>query len=351
VWTLVGLFQFTDDLKTTNHSIRYDLFAIEMMVAYISAFATPVAITLARWFPIERPKLIRHAVSHVVFSVGFAVCIVLVFSGITLALGVGKSIMRLSFVGVFVPGLVSGIYQHTLTYWVIIGVSHANRYHYAFIERDRRTASLELRASELKTVLRQAQLHALKAQLEPHFLFNTLNAIMVLVRQENEAEAIEMLRRLRELLDCVLRDADAQEVPLNRELEYLRLYLAIEQVRFRDRLCVEISVESEVYNAAVAHMCLQPLVENAIRHGVARSSMAGMIRISASREQDRLKLQIQDDGPGFQGVTPPRRFGIGLANTKARLDRLYGESASLNVEHLPRGGTIATIVVPYHALA
>jgi LytS/YehU family sensor histidine kinase len=174
---------------------------------------------------------------------------------------------------------------------------------------------------------------------------------MVLVRQRRQTEAVEMLRGLRALLECVLRDADAQEVPLHRELEYLRLYLAIEQVRFRDRLHVEIAVEPGLHDAAVAYMCLQPIVENAIRYGVARRSAPGTIQIRASRDREALTLQVQDDGVGFDIPSFPRRPGIGLANTRARLETLYGRRAALEVERAPQGGTIATIIVPYRVLA
>jgi sensor histidine kinase YesM len=351
LWTFVGLSEFTSQLHDqSRRNYWLDGLVIYLVVAYIWAFLAPAVVWLARLFPIERPRKGRHVLMHVVFSVLFTCGVALVFTGISLMSGVGRSLMTMTFTGVLVPAFVTGIHQHLFTYWVIIGIYHAFRYHHAFIERDRQAASLELRASELKTELRRAQLSALRAQLEPHFLFNTLNAIMVLVRQRSDPDSVEMLRRLRELLECVLRDAEVQEVPLDREFEYLRLYLAIEQVRFRDRLRVEMSAEPGLHDAAVAYMCLQPIVENAIRHGVARSSRAGTVRIKASRERDTLRLLVQDDGPGFDGLSFPRRSGIGLANTRARLEKLYGDRAALRVERLPQGGTIATIVMPYHVL-
>src|SRR5262249_3832312 len=249
-----------------------DIFVIYLLVAYIWAFLTPLVIVVARRFRIERPRLARHVLAHLALGFVFAMAVILVFSGITLLFGLGRTLMQMSALGVLIPAFVSGIPLHTFTYWVVVGVYHALLYQQAYIDRDRKAAALELRASELKTELRRAQLHALKAQLEPHFLFNTLNAIMVLVRQERDLEADEMLERLAELLARVFRDVDAQEVSLDREFEHLQLYLAIEQVRFRDRLRVEISADPGVRNAAVAYMCLQPIVENAIRHGVARSS-------------------------------------------------------------------------------
>jgi two-component system, LytTR family, sensor kinase len=173
---------------------------------------------------------------------------------------------------------------------------------------------------------------------------------MVLVRRQSETEAMDMLRRLRGLLTRLFRDADAQEVSLDREIEYLRLYLAIEQVRFRDRLKVEISADPGLRDAAVPYMCLQPLVENAIRHGVARSSAAGTIRITAVRDAHVLRLSVEDNGAGVsasEDFSGPRRSGIGLNNTRARLQHLYGDAAALIVDHGPGWGTMATIDVPY----
>jgi LytS/YehU family sensor histidine kinase len=193
----------------------------------------------------------------------------------------------------------------------------------------------------------RAQLSALKMQLQPHFLFNTLNAIMVLVRQQKGRQAEETLARLSDLLRCVLEDVEAQEVPLRRELEYLQLYLSIEQVRFQDRLRVEIAADPAVLEAAVPHMGLQPIVENAIRHGIGRSSAAGRIQISAERVDEKLVVKIQDDGPGLPLEGASQGRGIGLSNTRARLHQLYGDAAQLIVENGATGGAVATMVLPF----
>jgi LytS/YehU family sensor histidine kinase len=157
-----------------------------------------------------------------------------------------------------------------------------------------------------------------------------------------------MLGRLSDLLRCVLDDGEAQEVPLHRELEYVRLYLAIEQVRFEDRLRVTIAADPAVLDAAVPHMALQPLVENALRHGIARTSAAGTIQISAAGAGDSVVIQVKDDGPGFTGAERPEGWGIGLANTRARLTQLYGETASLTI-HDGAPGAVVTLVLPYHS--
>jgi LytS/YehU family sensor histidine kinase len=243
--------------------------------------------------------------------------------------------------------LILGFHGSVITYWIILGIQATFGYYRQYQERRRQALQLELQASELKSRLVQAQLSALKGQLQPHFLFNTLNAIMVLVRQEKGRQAEEMLARLSDLLRSVLEDVEAQEVPLRRELESLQLYLSIEEVRFQDRLRVEISTEPATLDAAVPHLSLQPIVENAVRHGIGRRSVAGRIEISAAQVNGSLQIQVRDDGPGLPPGGLDATRGIGLANTRARLQQLYGDAARLTVENGPHGGAVATLVLPY----
>jgi sensor histidine kinase YesM len=250
----------------------------------------------------------------------------------------------------FVFLLIIGFHQGVLTYWCILAVQYGFGWYRRFEERRREALRLQLHSSELEKKLVQAHLGALKMQLQPHFLFNTLNAITVLVRQQQGRQAEEMLSRLSDLLRLVLEDVEAQEVPLSRELEYLELYLSIEQVRFQDRLHVKIAVDPECLDAAIPYMALQPIVENAIRHGIGRSSAAGSLVISARRSGDDLLIEIADDGPGLAGQGRPKR-GIGLANTRARLEQLYGVSAQLTLENGPAGGAVARMTLPYHFAA
>jgi len=250
-------------------------------------------------------------------------------------------------VGTFFVVFMLGFHGNITTYFTLLGMQYGWRYYRKYQEREREALRLELDASELRTQLMRAQLSALKMQLQPHFLFNTLNAIMVLVRQQKGRQAEETLARLSDLLRCVLEDVEAQEVPLRRELEYLQLYLSIEQVRFQDRLRVEIAADPAVLEAAVPHMGLQPIVENAIRHGIGRSSAAGRIQISAERVDEKLVVKIQDDGPGLPLEGASQGRGIGLSNTRARLHQLYGDAAQLTVENGATGGAVATMVLPF----
>jgi LytS/YehU family sensor histidine kinase len=265
------------------------------------------------------------------------------------SLGLFPTIMA-SFAATLIFLLIIGFHNGVMTYWTILGIHYAYSWYVRYQERKQAALRLELRSSELQSQLMQARLSALNMQLQPHFLFNTLNAIMVLVRQQKSHDAEEMLSRLSDLLRSVLEDVDAQEVPLRRELEYLELYLAIEQVRFQDRLKVSFDVEPEALDAAVPHMGLQPIVENAIRHGIGKSSKAGSIRISACRVDGSLEIKVEDDGPGPGIAGMERTGGIGLPNTRARLKQLYEDAGSFALKAGQQGGTVATITVPYHLL-
>jgi len=352
-WTVVSLFFFTQDL-VRNLMFRdstpwWHLLVSWLLGAYISAALTPVMLWLGRRFPLERKRWVQRVALHLVFSVSLAIVHLVVDSAVVHGLGLFPTIMT-SYAATFVILMVFGFHGNITGYWIVLGIQAAFRYYHQYQERRQTALRLELQASELQSRLVQAQLSALKGQLQPHFLFNTLNAIMVLVRQEKGRQAEEMLARLSDLLCSVLEDVEAQEVPLRRELESLQLYLSIEEVRFQDRLRVEIAVDPIDLNAAVPHLGLQPIVENAVRHGIGRRSAAGLIEISAARVDQSLRIQVRDDGPGLP-PEPQEKIGeargIGLANTRERLRQLYGDAASLTLDNDPRGGAVATLVLPY----
>jgi sensor histidine kinase YesM len=347
-WTVVGLFFFSQSLTQKLFSrdpTPWWHFLVGWLVGvYTSACLTPVILWLGRRFPIERQNWRRRVALHLALSIGFSFVQLAWESSILPFLGVFPSVMK-GFVGTFFVVFMLGFHGNITTYFTILGIQYGFRYYRKYQERQREALRLELRAAELQSQLMRAQLSALKMQLQPHFLFNTLNAIMVLVRQQKGRQAEEMVARLSDLLRCVLEDVEAQEVPLRRELEYLKLYLSIEQVRFQDRLRVGICADAAILDAAVPHMGLQPIVENAIRHGIGRSSAAGRIEIVARRVNETLQIKVQDDGPGLSSSTGR---GIGLANTRARLEQLYGEAAQLSVENGEASGAVATMVLPYH---
>ena len=317
----------------------------------LSAALTPAILQLARRWPLERSSWYENAAAHFGFSLLF-----------TLIKGILAAIIYQLFPALYAPlpvmsfateltlQMVYGAQNGVIAYWLVIAAQTAHQYYVRYQERAQEAIRLELNAAQLQNQITNARLSALKAQLQPHFLFNTLNAIMVLVRQQKIAVAEATLERFSDLLRAVLADSDAQEVTLERELEYARLYLSIEQLRFSDRLQVRISADPEVLDAAIPHMCLQPILENAIRHGIEKQGTAGHITVRAMRVADRLHVVIADSGPGFTADPCLGADGIGLSNTRARLAQLYGSSAELRAEMGARTGAIVTMILPCHLI-
>jgi K+-sensing histidine kinase KdpD len=205
-----------------------------------------------------------------------------------------------------------------------------------------------VRASQLEAQVVQARLEALRAQLNPHFLFNALNTVAMLVRLNANADALKAVVSLSEVLRQALAGRGAQEVALREELSLVDHYLQVEQLRFRDRLRVSVEADPQTLEASVPSLILQPLVENAIRHGVARRDEGGRVEITGRRETGRLVLEVRDDGPGFpRGWDPAASGRVGLANTRERLERLYGAAFKFETRNAPAGGAVVRVEIPY----
>jgi LytS/YehU family sensor histidine kinase len=252
--------------------------------------------------------------------------------------GVGQWQGNASFAEAFQPLLVKTWHFNLLIYWVIVAVSSAFDYYRKFRER-------ELRGVELEKRLVQAKLQALQMQLNPHFLFNSLHSISSLMHQDVEA-ADKMIMRLSDLLRAALDKSDMQEVTLREELEFLKRYLEIEQIRFGSRLTVKMDVAPEAFDARVPNLILQPLVENAVRHGIEPHAKPGRIELRAKREVDTLVLEVSDNGKGLP-ATRPAEEGVGLSNTRARLQTLYGAAHSFELLDAPGGGLLARVTIPF----
>jgi two-component system LytT family sensor kinase len=223
-----------------------------------------------------------------------------------------------------------------LQYTIVLIVHHAIDYYRRYEEGRRR-------ATELEAQLAKAQLAALRMQLQPHFLFNTLHAISELVHSDPEA-AERMIARLSDFLRLTLEHSGTMEVSLEQELEFVKRYLEIEKMRFEERLRVDLQVDPETLQARVPNLILQPLVENALRHGVARRARDGILRIRCSRVNGRLAMQVADNGPGASGEIGE---GVGLSNTRERLERLFGDQHRFELSNAPGGGFEATIEIPF----
>jgi LytS/YehU family sensor histidine kinase len=220
-------------------------------------------------------------------------------------------------------------------------MSHALNYYNSFRQG-------QLQAAQLRTQLVQSQLEALKMQLHPHFLFNTLHSISALLNKDADA-ARRMITRLGDFLRLTLENAGTQEVTLQEEMEFLNGYLEIERIRFRDRLTTNVEVDPCVLDVRVPNLILQPIVENAMRHAVATRTNPGRIEITANARNGCLRIQVRDNGPGIpteQGAINQFGKGVGLSNTKARLERLYGTEHLLELMNDPQGGLVVTMEIP-----
>ena len=304
------------------------------------ALITPGVLFLARRFPIGKDHPARHVAVHLGSSVVVGAGHLLAALGFAYLMDPPWA-KGLTFGAYYLRGLLRFTHLEMVIYWGIVGFGHAWEYYQRYRER-------ELRASQLETQLVQAQLRSLRMQLNPHFLFNTLHTISVLVRKKDDQAAIRMIAGLSDLLRLSLENVGAHEVTLQQEMEFLERYLAIERVRFQDRLRVESRVAPEALDALVPNLLLQPLVENAIRHGVARSASAGVVEIDVRPREGRLWMQIRDDGPGPPPVPDPlARSGVGLGTTRARLEQLYGDDHMLTLGTDPRGGAVVTLAIPF----
>ncbi len=313
---------------------------------FLYALLTPGVFAVSKRWPLTRPHLVRRALIHLLFSILF--CVAWASCG---------QILRLVLALIFAPEMVGGdqfwrqfgvewlswifitLPFGVAVYLCVVGIEHAIRY---FIEVRER----EVQLARLSEQLAGARFAALQAQVNPHFLFNTLNTIAVLVRDDDRHGAVRIVEHLSEMLRRTLSRHRANQVSLGEELELVRQYVAIEQARFSDRLRPEFRVADALLPAVVPSFALQHLVENAIRHGIAREPDAGVLIVAARRDGDVLEITVTDDGVGIDAAAPIPP-GHGIDNTRERLRGLYGENASLEVVPGPEGGTIATLRVPY----
>lgn len=292
---------------------------------------TMFALWSAARIPIERRRIVAPAAAHVAAAVMVSV------ARAAAVLLLNDRIGWYADPPAFADTIAVSLGNNVFIYWLLVGVGHA--VHYA------RTARRQ------HAQLAEARLRVLKSQLQPHFLFNTLNTINAYVHTEPET-AERIVDRLARLLRETLASGATQEVTLRAELAVLEPYLEIEQTRFEGRLRVRWSIESGTFDAAVPHFLLQPLVENAIRHGLAKRSAGGTVEIAAWRDRDRLRIRVQDDGVGLHpDFQSQRDWGVGLRNSHDRLQQLYGSRASLDLARVSGGGTAVLLRIPYKTLA
>ena len=327
-------------------SMPWRQFLSQLAVWLAWAALAPVALWLRRRWPIERGALKRaiplHLIAVVLLCAAHSVIVVLTM---WLIMQPDQPLAEQQLTVLLTYFWLRDLPFCALFYGLILGIGSALDYYGQFRER-------QLRASQLEAQLAQAQLQMLKMQLHPHFLFNTLNGITGLVRDNDNAAAVEMLVGLSNLLRQTLDNAGKQEVRLGEELEWLELYLKLQQIRFSDRLQVSINAEPETLDALVPNLITQPLVENAIRHGLGPRAAPGSVSLSAQRAGARLELSVSDDGVGLpEGWHMASSKGVGLLNTKARLQQLYGPDFGLEVRNRKQGGVEALLTIPLHTVS
>jgi len=309
---------------------------------YAWAAFSPLIFRICRRFDFERSRW-RLVIGQLSWAVVFA----LAHSGVVVTGAWIEAQVTHSGVGLGrLLEIILAAYFHedVLTYGAIASVWYALEYHRRFRERAQR-------ALELEGNLASARLQALKMQLQPHFLFNTLNGIASL-NYENPKAANRMLARLSELLRLTLEDGGAQETTLRNELEFNRRYLELEQIRLGDRLQTKLDIAPEALDASVPNLLLQPLVENAIRHAIAPYAVGGEIRISAHRDGNMLRLSVIDSGPGLNGAKgSDSGLGVGIKNTRARLQQLYGEAYQFELKNGDGGGLSVQVAIPFRSAA
>jgi two-component sensor histidine kinase len=359
IWTLVTIaatitiykFDRLRGMSTTFSSALW--LESSQILSYVPL--TPIVFGLALRYPFDRRKWLRRLLLHLVAALLFTAAHV-TLRGLTYGIwdtGARTWMPAISlssahvvkirwdlFENLFLLNVVDDI---TGTYVPIVLIAHAVSYYRRFRER-------ELRTSQLEGQLAKAHLQRLKSQLQPHFLFNTMHSISALMLTDVRA-ADRMMTLLSDLLRMSLDDEEIQLTTLSRELEFTNGYLEIEKVRFGDRLSIVLNVAPDTLDAQVPHLLLQPLVENAVQHGITRLSAAGEIRISTRHCGRDLHLTVEDNGPGLvllRGSQPGA--GLGLKMTRERLQTLYGNDQSIDIADLPRGGVRVSVRIPFRVV-
>lgn len=308
------------------------------------ALLAPVAALIAWWFPPAGPRwkvrLAGHCVTACVMGTAHLSLASTLFRWRAADLS-GPAVYR-HFVGLFTNYMTFDL----VAYLGMVGVVAAWTYYRGMRDREGEAVRLAVRAAELERGMSEARLEALRRQLHPHFLFNTLNTVASLARRGEIERVTNMLERLGDLLRLRLHDDQPDEITLETELEWMDHYLAIERERFGDRLDVLTTVPRELRSALVPAMLLQPLVENAVRHGIAAEEGRGQVDVAACRDGERLVITVSDSGPGFGRAWSPE--GIGLSNTRARLAQLYGDRATLYAGNGNGHGGRVTVGIPWH---
>ena len=316
------------------------LLALNVTYWYAWAAVVPGILWVARRYRFGRNTWRRAAAAHVLGVLAFTLlhAVLTVSCRVPIVRYLGTR--ELSWWSAFQELFFLNFDWEMMTYWAVVGLSHA-------IDFYRESQEQRVAAAQLGTRLAEARLQSLQSQLHPHFLFNTLHTISALMHRDTEA-ADAMLARLSDLLRLSLDRIGTQQVTLKEEMDFLQKYLEIERTRFGERLDVRLAIEPETLDAAVPNLLLQPLVENAIRHGIAQKIGGGVLEIRATRAGQELSLLVRDTGPGLSAAKlSALNTGVGLTNTRSRLEELFPDRHRFEFHEPPEGGLAVSIVIPF----
>jgi len=344
VWLCLGLFDAMQTvLVMRSEGMHHDwprLFVVTVVSWLPWALATAFILRLGQRFPPVKLRPYRTWLVHIAACTAIG----LIFSAWTTSLEIALNPYAVSpapegFIWLWFDRFCNGILSSLVLYAGILAFGYV-------VDYKARLAFAQIETARLNEQLAKVQLNALRRQIEPHFLFNTLNAVAGLVREQRTDAAVRMIAALSDFLRRMLEDSTRQEVPLREEMQFAQNYLDIQKVRFAERLQLSVDVPSELYRAPVPRLILQPLVENAVKHGIAKLSQGGAIRITASGRDGMLTLSVCNDGPSLPADWETAHPGIGISNVRSRLQSLYGNVSEVAMRNQNAGGVEVTVALP-----
>jgi two-component system LytT family sensor kinase len=344
IWSGIGLFDATQTVFVMRaegmHHSWIRLFFTLLFSWLPWALATPLVLRLVRRYPAAHWRRFSTWIAHLAACAAIG----LVYAGWIAVWEEWLNPWALSpgpdpFAQLWLKKFDNGLLSYLILYGVILLVG-------SMLDSRERLARQQAETARLNEQLSQAQLNALRRQIEPHFLFNTLNAIAGLVREKRNDAAVDMIAGLSDFLRRVVEESGRQQVPLSEELDFARKYLDIQKVRFAERLQISVDVPRELFPAQVPSLILQPMIENAVKHGIAKRVQGGAIRIAASRSNGRLMLRVYNDGPGLPAGWEATHTGVGISNVRTRLQNLYGDEFELRMQNQEPGGMEVSVSVP-----
>lgn len=339
LWTVPGVaalsFYYLNQIVTGQEIVWSFALVSTLPNWYFWALLTPAVIAVAHRYPLEQDSWLRNVL---VVHIPAMVLLILLHSLANLVLFRGAGLHDTINAGLYKVHITSRLHANVLAYWTVLGV-------YQAITNLRKLRRRDAEAALMQIELAQAHLRALKMQLNPHFLFNTLNSITALIRKAENPKAVSMTVKLSAFLRLALENRGNYEVGLRDEVDFARRYLAIEKVRFGDRLKVSVNLEPGTEELFVPNMLLQPIVENAVHHGVAQSGDPGVISVTSCLDGDNLILSVKDNGPG-PGNSKGKGTGVGISTTRKRLERLYGDAYRIELRTAAEGGAEVLVELP-----